>query len=98
MIEYRPAEKEDSLKLAEMINTASDGVVEYLFHDQVPDMTPVQAVTYNLENDTFPHSYKSALVACERFGFKVVQKVDLRSTEYIIHEDGCLLMRCKIAP
>jgi hypothetical protein len=38
---YRPAEKEDSAKLAELINIASDGVVEYLFHDLIPGMTPV---------------------------------------------------------
>jgi GNAT superfamily N-acetyltransferase len=62
---YRPAEKEDSAKLAELINNASDGVVEYLFHDLVPGMTPVQVVAYNLENDNYPHSYRSAVVAAE---------------------------------
>ena len=30
-IKYRPCEKKDCEKLAEMINIASDGVVEYLF-------------------------------------------------------------------
>lgn len=63
MINYRPAEKKDSPKLAELISIASDGVVEYLFHDLVPGMTPVQVVAYNLENDNYPHSYKSADVA-----------------------------------
>ena len=62
-ITYRPAEKKDSLKLAELINVASDGVVEYLFHDLIPGMTPVQVVAHNLENDNYPHSYKSAIVA-----------------------------------
>jgi ribosomal protein S18 acetylase RimI-like enzyme len=62
---YRPAEKEDSAKLAELINIASDGVVEYLFHDLVPGMTPVQVVAYNLEKDNYPHSYRSAVVAAE---------------------------------
>ena len=60
---YRPAEKEDSVKLAELINIASDGVVDYLFHDLVPGMTPVQFVAKNLENDNYPHSYGSAVVA-----------------------------------
>jgi ribosomal protein S18 acetylase RimI-like enzyme len=60
---YRPAEKEDSMKLAELINIASDGVVEYLFHDLIPGMAPVQVVAHNLENDNYPHSYKSAIVA-----------------------------------
>ena len=65
MINYRSAEKEDSSKLAELINIASDGVVEYLFHDLVPGMTHVQVVAHNLENDNYPHSYKSAIVASE---------------------------------
>ncbi len=62
---YRPAEKEDSAKLAELVNIASDGVVEYLFHDLVPGITPVQVVAHNLENDNYPHSYRSAVVAAE---------------------------------
>ena len=62
---YRPAEKEDSVKLAELINIASDGVVEYLFHNLVPGMSPVQVVARNLGNDNYPHSYKSAVVAAE---------------------------------
>jgi len=60
---YRPAEKKDSMRLAELINIASDGVVAYLFHDLIPGMTPVQVVAHNLENDNYPHSYKSAIVA-----------------------------------
>jgi ribosomal protein S18 acetylase RimI-like enzyme len=60
---YRPAKEEDSVKLAELINIASDGVVEYLFHDLVPGMTPVQVVAYNLENDNYPYSCKNVVVA-----------------------------------
>lgn len=60
---YRPADKEDSARLAELINMASDGVVEYLFHDLIPGMSPVQVVAHNLENDSYPHSYKSAMMA-----------------------------------
>jgi ribosomal protein S18 acetylase RimI-like enzyme len=62
---YRPADKEDSARLAELINMASDGVVEYLFHELIPGMTPVQTVAHNLENDSHPHSYKSAMVAAD---------------------------------
>jgi ribosomal protein S18 acetylase RimI-like enzyme len=62
---YRPAEKADSAKIAEFINIASGGVVEYLFHDLVPKMTPVQIMAYNLEKDNYPHSYKSAIVAAD---------------------------------
>lgn len=64
-IKYRPAEKPDSTKIAELIDIASDGVVEYLFHDLVPKMSPVQIMAYNLEKDNYPHSYKSALVAAD---------------------------------
>ena len=65
LFNYRSAEKADSGKLAELINIASDGVVEYLFHDLVPGMTPVQVIAHNLENDNYPHSYRSAIVATE---------------------------------
>jgi len=193
-IKCRPGEKKDCTKLAELINIASDGVVEYLFHGLVPGMTPVQTVAHNLENDNYPHSYKSTIVATakndiigmglsypssyhkitdemrgffpaerlehfsdfyssrventwfldalcvieshqrrgigeklisltkekavengfnalslivfadnalaipvyKRTGFEVIHKVDLRGNEFIKHEDGCLLMQCKI--
>ena len=62
---YRPAEKKDCKKLAELINIASGGIVEYLFHDLVPGMTPVQVVAYNLESENSPYSYRSTVVAAE---------------------------------
>ncbi|MGD2270819.1 MAG: GNAT family N-acetyltransferase [Desulfobacterales bacterium] len=65
MFKYRPAKKQDSAKLAALIDIASDGVVKYLFHDLVPGMTPVQIIAHNLENDNYPHSYRSATVAVE---------------------------------
>jgi len=193
-IHYRPGEKKDCAKLAELINIASDGVVEYFFHGLVPGMTAVQVIAINHENDNYPHSYKSAIVATEnndivamalsypssyhkisdemrgffpaerlehfsafyssrventwfldalcvieshrrrgigeklisltkekavangynalslivfadnalaipvyiRTGFEIVQKVELEGNEFIRHEDGCLLMKCKI--
>jgi GNAT superfamily N-acetyltransferase len=63
IFKYRPAEKADSVKLAELMNIASDGVLDYLFHDLVPGISPVQVVAHNLENDNYPHSYRSAVVA-----------------------------------
>ena len=60
---YRPAEKTDSQRIAELISLASDGVVDFLFHDLVPDMTPVQVVAHNLARDHYPHSFRSAVVA-----------------------------------
>jgi ribosomal protein S18 acetylase RimI-like enzyme len=65
-IKYRSGEKKDCSKLAELINIASDGVVEYLFHDLIPRMTPVQVIAHNLENENYPHSYKSAIVATDK--------------------------------
>ena len=62
-IVYRPAEKADSQRVAELISLASDGVVDFLFHDLVPDMTPNQVVAHNLAQDRYPHSYRSAVVA-----------------------------------
>lgn len=64
-IKYRHAEKADSAKIAELIDMASDGVVEYLFRDLIPKMTPVQIMAYTLEKDNYPHSYKSAIVAAD---------------------------------
>ncbi len=60
---YGPAVKKDCVALAELINLASDGVVEYLFRDLVPGVTPVQLVAQNLENIDTPHCYKSSIVA-----------------------------------
>jgi len=53
---YGPAEKKDCAALAEFINMASDGVVEYLFHDLVPGMIPVQLIAHNLDNDNSHYS------------------------------------------
>ncbi len=64
-ITYRVGKKEDSDQIAEMINAASDGIVEYLFHDLVPGMSPVEVVAYNLDNGAYPHICKSAVVACD---------------------------------
>ena len=62
-LSYRPAEKADSERIAELISLASDGVVDFLFHDLVPAMTPIQVVAHNLAQDHYPHSYQSAVVA-----------------------------------
>lgn len=64
--EYRAGEKSDCAKLAELISIASDGVVEYLFRDLLPGMTPVQVVAHSLENDDYPHSFRSAVVATDK--------------------------------
>ena len=62
-VNYREAKKEDSYRIAELDNIASDGAIEYLFHDLIPNVSPVQIVASTLENDRYPHSYRSTIVA-----------------------------------
>lgn len=62
-VKYRAARKEDSYRLAELDYIASGGASEYLFHDLVPGSTPIQVVAHGLEHDSYPHSYRSAIVA-----------------------------------
>ena len=60
---YRDGKKEDSLRIAELDSIASGGAAAFLFHDLIPGMTPVQIVASSLERDSYPHSYRSAMVA-----------------------------------
>jgi len=62
-IQYRQGRKEDCFEIADLISTASGGVVEFLFHDLIPGMSPVQMVAQNLERDHPPHTYRNAIVA-----------------------------------
>jgi ribosomal protein S18 acetylase RimI-like enzyme len=62
-IAYRAGRKDDCLKLAELVNIASDGVVEFLFHDLVPGSSPIEVVAHNLQNDTGYYTYKNTIVA-----------------------------------
>lgn len=65
-IKFRPAEKEDCEKIASLNTTASDGIVESLFHDLVPGMSPTEVMAYNLRKGKYPHSsYRSVIVACD---------------------------------
>ena len=60
---YRNGKKEDSLRIAELIDIASGGTVNYLFHDVVPNMTPVQLIAHGLATENPSHSYTNAIVA-----------------------------------
>lgn len=62
-VDYRTGKKKDSQTIAELIRIASGGVVDYLFRDVVPGLSPVQAVASLLKEDLYPHSYRSAVVA-----------------------------------
>lgn len=62
-ITYRNGRKEDCAVLAKFVNIASGGVIEFLFHDLVPDMEPVQMVAHNLSTEDSYYSFKNAIVA-----------------------------------
>jgi ribosomal protein S18 acetylase RimI-like enzyme len=60
---YRIGRKEDCTVLADLVNIASEGVIEYLFHDLIPDMTPVKMVAHNLSAEDSYYSYKNTIVS-----------------------------------
>lgn len=59
---YRNAHKKDCPILAEYIYYASDGVLDYLFKDTIPDITVTQLLTFGLEDEQRYNSYKSVIV------------------------------------
>ena len=62
-IEYRKGRVDDCARLAQFIDLASDGVVEFLFHDLIPGQSPVQIVAQNLSADRDHHTFRDAIVA-----------------------------------
>ena len=62
-ISYRMADVTECEHLAEMINLASGNVVDYLFYDLVPDMTPAQVIAGNLARVGPAHSHRNIHVA-----------------------------------
>lgn len=53
----------DCAKIAEYIYYASDGLLDYLFKDTIPDMTVTQLLTYGLQDEQRYNSYKSVFLA-----------------------------------
>ena len=62
-ITYRAGGREDCPRLAEFVYIASDGVVEFLFHDLIDGVSPIQMVAHNLEKDSGYYTYKNTFVA-----------------------------------
>ena len=62
-VEYRQGEKQDCRAIAELDYMASGGAVEYLFHDLIPNMSAIDVLVNGLEQDEYPHTYRSAVVA-----------------------------------
>ena len=65
-ISYRIADQTECASLADMINLASGGVVDFLFMDLVPEMAPVQLIAGNLARICPAHSYQNSHVAVSR--------------------------------
>jgi len=65
-IQYRTGRKEDCLRIARLINIASGGVVEYIFHGLVPDHNPTEIIAHNLKRDheRIPHKGGCSLMKC----------------------------------
>ena len=63
IVSYRSGRTEDCPLIATLVNIASEGVIEFLFHGLIPEMTPVQMVAHNLRSDSSHYSYKNAIVA-----------------------------------
>lgn len=61
-LNYRPGKREDCQRIAELDYIASDGVVEYLFHDLVPGVSSLQLLSSGLEQDEYPHTFRSSIV------------------------------------
>jgi ribosomal protein S18 acetylase RimI-like enzyme len=62
-IQYREGNKDDCRRVAELISIASGGVVDFLFHDLTPGLTPTQAVARNLARDREPYTFRNAILA-----------------------------------
>lgn len=65
---YGPAQPDDISTLAALISTASEGVVDFLFHDLVPGVQPVQIVAHSLQRTGSPYSHESVIVGRDAGG------------------------------
>jgi GNAT superfamily N-acetyltransferase len=79
-IKYRNAQKKDCSKVAEYINYASDGVLDFLFEDTVGGMTVAQILTYGLEDENGHNSYKSVIVA--EYNLDIIGIIQSYSSKY----------------
>ncbi len=85
-IVFREGRKEDSQRTAELDNIASGGALDFLFSGLVPGMTPVQIVAHGLENDHYPHSYRSTIVT-EHNGEVVGMSLSFPSQYHAVTEE-----------
>ncbi len=60
---FREGRFEDCHRIAELDDMASGGAIDYLFHDLIPGLTPIDVVAKNFERDEYPYTFRSAIVA-----------------------------------
>jgi ribosomal protein S18 acetylase RimI-like enzyme len=60
---YRRGKREDSLKIAEGIERASGGIVEFLFHGLLGQSTITQVMAKSIQEKQGSDSYENAIVA-----------------------------------
>lgn len=60
---YRPAQKSEASDIARYMTMASGGIYEFLLHDLLPGITPVQMLAREIEDEKAVHSYRYTHVA-----------------------------------
>ena len=86
-ITYRTGQKKDCPRLAEFVYIASDGVVEFLFHDLIDGISPIQMVTHNLAKDAGYYIYKNTIVAEEEDSGAVGVSFYYPASEHVISDE-----------
>ena len=85
-ITYRNGREEDCAALAEFVSIAAGGVIEFLFHDLIPGMTPLEIECHGLEDVEMPRSYKNSIVA-ESDGTLIGAALSIPSSHHRITEE-----------
>ena len=83
---YRDGGKEDCEALAQFVSIAAGGVIDFLFHELIPGMTPLEIERKSLENEEMPRSYKNSIVA-EQGGTLVGAALSIPSHHHRITEE-----------
>jgi len=85
-IAYRNGRKEDCAALAEFVSIAAGGIIDFLYHELIPGMTPLEIECKSLENVEFPRSYKNSIVA-EKDGILVGAALSIASSHHRITKE-----------
>ena len=76
----------DCRRLAELMEIAAGGMLDFLFHDLVPGLTPVDIEARALENPDSHYSFRNAIVA-EHAGRIVGMALSFPADEFRITEE-----------